>query len=296
MQIESWERYKTKRLTQQIGDRIFVRTDRLSPLDSPFEMHGTKGEKRFSVIQAFREWLWAVLKSESEFVSLNRWKKNFRISRDFKNPSRSEIVAELDRLDTLRRRNEEVVLLSLFHPQPCHAEVIRNCVDYLSRNRSKIFSGTVATSVDPIIEENLILSGRKIQQKDDENLIQIFLEQFNALRSPFNASNCRDRKNACLAYREWLEKNINKNVGAVDAYGIASKYGLYYGGNNVVHSPEKIRESMASIMKSLQQGKKVILVCSNPDIDSPAQVVKDCVAMLWDLSPGKTVLEASITP
>lgn len=87
------------------GAHIYV--GRPSPLGNPFAI-GRDGD-RDAVIAQYRHWLWQQVLCESGAV----WD-------------------ELQKLVAIAAARE-LVLGCWCSPQPCHADVIKNCVEYLSR-------------------------------------------------------------------------------------------------------------------------------------------------------------------
>ena len=79
---------------------------RPSPLGNPYKL-GRDGD-RPTVIQKYRRWLWSKIQRRD-----------------------SAVIIELERLKALVIAGEQVELMCWCAPQPCHADVIKNCINWM---------------------------------------------------------------------------------------------------------------------------------------------------------------------
>lgn len=109
-----------------------IKIDRTSVLGNPFAME--KEEERDACNQAYREWLWQIMKTaDDEKVNpvplLEKY--NLSIAEKWKNPTAGEVRKELNRiLDT-----GNVRLLCWCAPLPCHGDVVKKCLEWMAHQR-----------------------------------------------------------------------------------------------------------------------------------------------------------------
>ena len=83
---------------------------RPSPLGNPFKL-GRDGD-RVTVIQKYRRWLWSKIQRRD-----------------------AAVMAELERIKALVVAGKRVDLMCWCAPEPCHANVIKSCLEWMTQQQ-----------------------------------------------------------------------------------------------------------------------------------------------------------------
>ncbi|MBP0015328.1 MAG: DUF4326 domain-containing protein [Roseofilum sp. SID3] len=84
-----------------------------SPLANPYKVG--RDRQRMEAIEKYRKWLWTQIKSGNHVI-----------------------IAELKTI-AWRSLTEDIELVCWCYPDPCHAEVVRNCVNWILREMENEF-------------------------------------------------------------------------------------------------------------------------------------------------------------
>lgn len=100
-----------------------------SSLANPFLLMNEN--QRPSVIQAYRQWLWQVIKDKDTRAKLIAQSHNLKVAPRWTQPSYKQVMSELHKLCDLSKDDDVYNLGCWCSPKECHVDVVIRAVNYL---------------------------------------------------------------------------------------------------------------------------------------------------------------------